>query len=85
MERVYYLLKFGFHKNKNLFFTTELSEALQKGTTITNKGGDSVKIPTNVEIFDKERFIRFELACVIPLVKISASVTLSKLYPNGAI
>lgn len=42
-----------------------LSEALQKGTTITNKGGDSVKIPTNVEIFDKERFIRFELAVAI--------------------
>ena len=42
-----------------------LSEALQKGTTITNKGGDSVKIPTNVEIFDKERFIRFELAVEI--------------------
>lgn len=42
-----------------------LAEALSKGTTITNKAGDSVKMPTNVDLFDSERFIRFELAVEI--------------------
>jgi len=42
-----------------------LSEALAKGTTITNKGGESTTLPTDVELFDEERFIRFEMAVEI--------------------
>ena len=42
-----------------------LESTLTQGATIRNKSGDKLEIPTNIGLFDKERFIRFELAIAI--------------------
>lgn len=42
-----------------------LLDTLTKGATIRNKSGDKLEIPTDVALFDEERFIRFELAMAI--------------------
>jgi hypothetical protein len=42
-----------------------LLKTLTKGATIRNKSGDKLEIPTDVPLFDEERFIRFELAVEI--------------------
>lgn len=50
--------------NFDEFARDSILESISKGTTITNKD-DRVKIPTDVPLFDEERFIRFELAVEI--------------------
>jgi hypothetical protein len=42
-----------------------LLDTLTQGATIRNKSGDKLEIPTDVGLFDEERFIRFELAIAI--------------------
>jgi hypothetical protein len=42
-----------------------LQKWLTKGTDIRTKGGEALEIPSNVPLFDEERFIRFEMACAI--------------------
>lgn len=42
-----------------------LLKTLTKGATIRNKSGDKLEIPTDVPLFDEERFIRFELAVAL--------------------
>lgn len=42
-----------------------LSKTLTEGATIRNKSGNKLVIPSNLELFDRERFIRFELAIAI--------------------
>jgi len=42
-----------------------LLDTLTKGATIRNKSGDKLEIPTDIPLFDEERFIRFELAVAI--------------------
>jgi hypothetical protein len=42
-----------------------LLKTLTEGAVIRNKGGDKLEIPSNVPLFDSEKFIRFELAAEI--------------------
>jgi hypothetical protein len=42
-----------------------LLKSLTKGTTIRNRSGESLSIPNDTPLFDKERFIRFELAVAL--------------------
>ena len=42
-----------------------LQKWLTKGRAIRTKSGESLKIPSDVNLFDEERFIRFEMAVAI--------------------
>lgn len=42
-----------------------LQKWLTKGTTIRTKSGSNLEIPSDVNLFDEERFIRFEMAVAI--------------------
>lgn len=42
-----------------------LQKWLTEGATIRSEGDDKLKIPSDVELFDSERFIRFEMAIAI--------------------
>ena len=42
-----------------------LLKSLTKGASIRNKSGSKLEIPSDTPLFDKERFIRFELAIAI--------------------